>query len=287
MENILTLEHVFRQYPDFRLQDISFQVPAGSIMGFIGENGAGKSTTIKLILNMLRRDSGRITVFGQDNIKEERRIKEELGVVLGELNIPDNMNAGQLNRVLRRVYGRWNEETFAGLLRRFGLKEGMAVKEYSKGMRMKLAIAAALSHDARLLLLDEPTSGLDPVVRDEILDLFLEFIQDESHSILVSSHIVGDLEKIADYITLIHRGKLLFSEEKDLLKERYRIIRGPEEAFAVFDPKALTGHRRGRFGSEALLDREAAGAVCLPEGMAEDPAGIEDIMLFHVKGERV
>ncbi len=284
MENILTLEHVTKRYPDFTLEDISFSLPAGSIMGFIGENGAGKSTTIKLILNLLHRDGGRISLFGRDNREDERALRERVGVVFSELNLPEALNAGQTGRIMEGIYRGWESQAFYGCLKRFGLKPEQKIKDYSRGMKMKLAIAMALSHQAQLLLLDEPTSGLDPVVRDEILELFQDFLQDETHSILISSHIVSDLEKIADYITLIHRGRLLFSEEKDLLLERYRLARGPEEALMALGTQALIGHRKGRFGSEGLLDLERLGQCRLPEGVVLDPAGIEDMMLFWVKG---
>ncbi len=284
MENILTLEHVTKRYPDFSLEDVSFSVPAGSIMGFIGENGAGKSTTMKLILNLLQKDGGRITLFGRDNTENERALRERVAVVFSELNLPEALTARQAGRIMAGACQKWEPQTFHGYLERFGLKPDMKIRAYSRGMKMKLAIAMALSRQVQLLLLDEPTSGLDPVVRDEILELFQDFLQDETHSILISSHIVGDLEKIADYITLIHQGRLLFSQEKDLLLDRYRLARGPEEAFADLDGRALTGLRAGRFGSEALLDLEQLGQRRLPESIVLDPAGIEDVMLFFVKG---
>lgn len=284
-ENILVLDGVSRRYPDFALQDISFQIPYGTVMGFIGENGAGKSTTIKLILDIVRRDAGRIRLFGRDN-RPGKELREKVGVVFGELNLPEMMNALQISRIMGGIYAGWQENTFSDLLGRFGLKKEMKIKAYSRGMKMKLAIAIALSHDAQLLLLDEPTSGLDPVVRDEILDIFRDFMQDEKHGILISSHITEDLQKIADYITLIHHGKLLFCEEKDLLLDKYRILRASEGVLAGLPSGAVVGSRPNRFGVEALVEADALNGIRLPENAAADPAELQDIMLYHVKGGR-
>lgn len=287
MKTALSIENLSKQYPGFLLDHISFQVPEGSIMGFIGENGAGKSTTIKLILNMLHRDSGNVTVLGQDMVDQECEIKDQLGVVLGELNMPDTFDGKLVNRVMKGLYSGWEEKTFFDKMEYFGLDRNQKLKGYSKGMRIKLAIAIALSHQARFLILDEPTSGLDPVIRAEILNLLLEFIQDEQHSVLISSHIVEDLERIADYITFIHKGRILLSEEKDQLLERYQILRGPKAIFGQFPPEILIGYRENLFGAEAMIE---TGAVDLRTGMLPgavlEPARIEDIMLYHVKGGR-
>lgn len=284
-ENILVIDGVSKQYPDFALQDLSFQIPYGAVMGFIGENGAGKSTTIKLILDIIRRDAGRILLFGRDN-REGKELREEIGVVFSELNLPEAMNALQVNRIMGGIYRGWEENTFFGLLSRFALKREMKIKAYSRGMKMKLAIAIALSHRARLLLLDEPTSGLDPVVRDEILDIFREFILDEHNGILISSHITEDLNKIADYITLIHQGRLLFCEEKDLLLDKYRLLKAPAQVLELLPPGTVVGKRDNRFGVEALVETEALARIRLPENAAADPAELEDIMLYHVRGGR-
>lgn len=286
MENALHIENLSKTYPGFALRDVSMTIPCGSIMGFIGENGAGKSTTIKLILNMLHRENGCIQVLGMDNLKEEKAIKERLGVVLGEPNLPGNMNGIKISRMMSGIYSRWEEEAFFANLDKFGLKKEMKLKAYSRGMKMKLSIAMALSHQAQLLILDEPTSGLDPIVRDEILDIFLDFIQDETHSIFVASHIVEDLEKIADYITFIHKGKILLSEDKDRLLEKYVVLKGPREAFLQYAPSQLIGYKENSFGAQAMIERRHVKNNPRSETLAADPARIQDIMLYFVKGER-
>ena len=288
MDNAMVIENLSKAYPGFALSEVSMTLPRGSIMGFIGENGAGKTTTIKLILNMLHRDSGSVRILGKDNIKEEKAVKERLGVVLGDLNLPETMNGLKINSMMSGIYPGWEEDVFFSNLERFGLPKNRKIKAYSRGMKMKLSIAIALSHGAELLLLDEPTSGLDPIIRDEILDIFLDFIQDENHSIFVSTHIVEDLEKIADYITFIHKGRIILSEEKDTLLERFVILKGPKEGFAAFDRSELIGYKENRFGAEAMSEvkvwrKKEAGAA----GLVADPVRIQDIMLYYVKGERI
>lgn len=288
MDNAMVIENLSKSYPGFALSEVSMTLPRGSIMGFIGENGAGKTTTIKLILNMLHRDSGSVRILGKDNIKEEKAVKERLGVVLGDLNLPETMNGLKINSMMFRIYPGWEEDVFFSNLERFGLPKNRKIKAYSRGMKMKLSIAIALSHGAELLLLDEPTSGLDPIIRDEILDIFLDFIQDENHSIFVSTHIVEELEKIADYITFIHKGRIILSEEKDSLLERFVILKGPKEGFAAFDRPELIGYKENRFGAEAMAEakvwrKKEAGAA----GLVADPVRIQDIMLYYVKGERI
>ena len=288
MDNAMVIENLSKAYPGFALSEVSMTLPRGSIMGFIGENGAGKTTTIKLILNMLHRDSGSVRILGKDNIKEEKAVKERLGVVLGDLNLPETMNGLKINSMMSGIYPGWEEDVFFSNLERFGLPKNRKIKAYSRGMKMKLSIAIALSHGAELLLLDEPTSGLNPIIRDEILDIFLDFIQDETHSIFVSTHIVEDLEKIADYITFIHKGRIILSEEKDTLLERFVILKGPKEGFAAFESSELIGYKEKRFGAEAMAEakvwrKKEAGAA----GLVADPVRIQDIMLYYVKGERI
>ena len=288
MDNAMVIENLSKAYPGFALSEVSMTLPRGSIMGFIGENGAGKTTTIKLILNMLHRDSGSVRILGKDNIKEEKAVKERLGVVLGDLNLPETMNGLKINSMMSGIYPGWEEDVFFSNLERFGLPKNRKIKAYSRGMKMKLSIAIALSHGAELLLLDEPTSGLDPLIRDEILDIFLDFIQNENNSIFVSTHIVEDLEKIADYITFINKGRIILSEEKDTLLERFVILKGPKEGFAAFESSELIGYKEKRFGAEAMAEakvwrKKEAGAA----GLVADPVRIQDIMLYYVKGERI
>lgn len=281
MEPILQVKGLCKNYDGFSLDHVSFSLPRGCIMGFIGENGAGKSTTIKAILNLIHMDSGKITVFGKDSIKEELAIKERIGVVFDELNFPDMVRAKDVANMMKGIYKGWDGPLFRQYLTKFGLPAEKSVKEYSRGMKMKLSIAIALSHNAQLLLLDEATSGLDPIVRDEILDVFLDFIQDESHGILFSSHITGDLEKIADYVTFIHQGKIYFSQRKDDLLNQYSVVKCSEAELSGIDPAVIHGVRRHQFGTEALVEKDA-----VPAGVIADRASIEDIMLFTVRGEK-
>lgn len=280
METVLELKNLSKQYDGFKLDNVDITLPKGSIMGFVGENGAGKSTAIKLIVNLIHRDGGEITVFGRDNIKYEKQIKEDIGVVLDESSFPDNMNAESVGKMMKHIYKNWDAGVFAGRLEAFALPPEKPVKDYSRGMKMKLAIAVALSHGAKLLILDEATSGLDPIVRDEILDIFMEFIQDEEHSIFLSSHIISDLEKIADYITFIHKGKILFSEQKDDLLYKYGVLKCTVEEYEAIDKTAVKGCRKNRFGVEALVVKQE-----LPGGYTVDQAGIEDMMLFMIRGD--
>lgn len=278
MGNALEIRNLTKRYSGFTLDNVNITLPKGCIMGFIGENGAGKSTTIKLVLDLVRRDGGMISVLGEDNISSNKGLKENIGVVMDESGYPENLTLGQLARVMESCYKTWDEKVFSQYTKKFALPDKKPIKEYSRGMRMKLSIAVALSHDSRLLILDEATSGLDPIIRDEILDVFLEFIQDESHSIFISSHIISDLEKICDYITFIHKGRIVFSESKDDLLEKYVIVKCPESAYEAMDKSAVVGVRRNRFGVEALALRSGVGP-----NLTKDPASIEDIMLYFVK----
>ena len=280
MDAILQLSGLCKKYDGFSLDNVSFSLPYGCIMGFVGENGAGKSTTIKAVLNLIRRDQGEIQVFGKDNIQNELEIKEQIGVVFDSLNLPEMIRPLDVGRMMKSVYRQWDGAKYDQYLAQFQLPAKKLVKDLSRGMKMKLAIAVALSHSARLLLLDEATSGLDPIVRDKILDILLEFIQDESCGVLFSSHITGDLEKIADYVTFIHQGKILLSEPKDLLLEKYGVIRCTKEELAALDKSAVVGVRRHQFGVEALVEKKKISGV-----YTIDKASIEDIMLFIARGE--
>ena len=276
--NALELHHVNKAYPGFSLQDINLTLPAGSIMGLVGENGAGKSTLIRVLMNATNRDSGEVYVLGRDNRNGFNQTKEEIGVVLDEAYYPETITARQLNKVLQNSYQNWNGEQYHQLLRKFSLPESKPFKEYSRGMKMKLAIAAALSHNPKLLVLDEATSGLDPIVRDEILDLFYDFTRDETHSILISSHIVSDLEKLCDYIAFLHRGKLIFCEEKDALSDVYGIIRCNAQGLEVIPPEAICGQRRSEYGIEVLVKQALVSPALRPER-----ADVEEIMLLLSK----
>lgn len=284
MENAIEIRHLTKDYGSFKLSDVSFCVPGGSIVGLIGENGAGKSTTIKCILNLIRRDAGEILLLGRDNIKDERLVKEDIGVVLDESTFHDTLKAPDVGKILRRVYKHWDSGLFQDYLRKFRLPADKYIKEFSRGMKMKLSIAAALSSRPKLLILDEATGGLDPVVRDEILDEFLNFIQDEDHAILISSHITNDLEKAADYITYLHQGRVVLSQPKDELLDRYGRVGCSTGDLAAIEPGDLLRVRRGTFGCEGLTSDRYVFQKKYP-GLTVDPASLEDIMLLIGKGE--
>ena len=284
MENLLELEGVRKSYPSFTLRDVGFAVPSGSIMGLIGENGAGKTTLIRLILNELRRDGGKIRIFGKDNLLDEVAVKEQIGVVFDELCFPGDFRAKDAGAVLRRVFKTWDDGLFRRYLGDFSLPGDKKIKEYSKGMKMKLGIAAALAHRPRLLILDEATSGLDPVMRSDILDLLLDFIQDESRGVLFSSHITSDLERVADYVTFLHGGELVFSRPKDELEERLGILKCGASRFGDLDRSEFLRVCRGACGCEALVPDRAAAKRKHPD-LVVDPAPLDEIMLLYAKGE--
>lgn len=274
---------LLKKYREFSLEGLDLILPRGVVMGLVGENGAGKSTAIKAILDIVHRDGGSVTLLGRDADEDLRLTKEDIGVVLDEVGVPQCLTARQVGAIMRRTYKNWDAEAFAAHIKKLGVPEKKKFSEYSRGMKMKLGIAIALSHRAKLLILDEATSGLDPVVRDEVIGMFGDFTRDEDCSVLISSHIVSDLEKICDYIAFLHEGKLLLCEEKDRLFERYCILRCDEDTLSAVrtrSPYAVVGVRRNAYGVEALALREF-----LPAGMNTGAVGIEDIFIFMVKGE--
>lgn len=285
MENLLQLKNVCKNYPSFTLKDVSFSLPAGSIMGFIGENGAGKTTTIKLILNEIRRDGGSIEIFGRDAVRNEDEVKEQIGVVFDESYFSSVFSAGDIGKILRGVYRGWDAALYQKYLKEFRLPEGKKIKEYSKGMKMKLSIASALAHRPRLLILDEATSGLDPVMRSEILDIFLDFIQDENRSVLFSSHITADLERVADYVTFLHEGEVVFSRSKDEIAEQFGILKCGTSQFGTLDAEDFLRVRRGACECEALVADRAAAKRKYPNLLVEY-ASLDEIMLLYGRGER-
>lgn len=281
MDRMLTVSHVSKKYPGFSLEDVSFELPSGSIMGLVGENGAGKTTTLKLILNELRRDRGEITVFGMDNRKQEQQIKEQLGVVFDESYFHQEFQARDIGKIMRSVYRQWDDALYNQYLQQFQLPPTKIIKDYSRGMKMKLSIATALAHRPKLLILDEATSGLDPIVRNEMLDLFLDFIQDEGHSILFSSHITSDLEKVADYITFLHAGKVVFSRSKDDLMYQYGVAKCGASQFEKLDRADIIGYRHSAFGYEVLVSDRDRCKRKYP-GLVIDNTTLDEIMLFYV-----
>ena len=284
MTNCIEIKGLCKSYGDFALKDIDRTLPGGSILGLIGENGAGKTTTIKCILNLIRRDAGEIALLGHDNIKEEQLAKQDVGIVLDECFFHDTLRPLDVGRVLAPAYKDWDGELFRSYLKKFGLPEKKLIKEFSRGMKMKLSLSAALAHRPKLLLLDEATAGLDPVVRDEILDEFLGFIQDEDHAILMSSHITSDLEKVADYIAYIHQGQVVLSDAKDAILDSYGRVGCTAAQLEAIAPDDVLRVRKGSFGCEALVKDRAAFARKYPMLLVERTT-LEDIMLFVAKGE--
>lgn len=288
MNNILEVKDLSKRFPktDFCLHNVSFAIPYGSIMGFIGENGAGKTTTISCILNTLTKDGGIIKLFGREMTDKDVSIREDIGVVFDAGNFSGHLTALQLSKIMHGIYSRWDNEIYTKYLTHFRLPATQKLKTYSKGMTMKLAIAAALSHSPKLLFLDEATGGLDPIVRDEMLDVFLDFVQDERHSILLSSHITGDLEKIADYITFIHGGKIILTAQKDDLIYKYGVMRCKVSQFEAVDKKDLLAYRQRDYQIDALIsDTERAKRKY--KDIVIDRVSIDDIMLLLIKGVQV
>lgn len=278
--NALELRGLEKHYKDFTLGPLDLTLPGGTICGLIGENGAGKSTTLRLILDVVQRDGGTVSILGRDNRENLVQTKEEIGVVMGSDGIPLCLNAVQVGKVMAGIYQNWDADAYAAYCSKFDLPPKKKYKDYSTGMKMKLCIAVALSHHAKLLLLDEATNGLDPVVRDEVVDLLLDFARDEEHSILISSHIVSDLEKLCDTIAFLHKGKLLLCEEKDTLREKYALWHGTAAQLAELDAGAVYGKRLTLYGAEALVRRDA-----VPAGAELAPVSIEELFVLMVKGE--
>ena len=281
--NAIKLSHINKSFGDFAIRDLNLTVPSGTICGLVGENGAGKSTTIRLLMGVLRPDSGTASVLGADvSSPEFRDVKEDVGVVLDEAYFPESLNAVQVGKIMAATYRRWDQRLYDSYLKHFDLPEKKQFKDFSRGMRMKLAIAVALSHQPKLLVLDEATAGLDPIVRDEVLDIFNEFTREEDHSILISSHILSDLEKLCDYIAFIHKGNLLFCEEKDRLLEQYGIFEDSRENLDCLQPEAIVAREESRYGGvRALVKRDLA-----PTGFRLEKPTVEDVVLFLVKGAK-
>ncbi|MBO5971192.1 MAG: ABC transporter ATP-binding protein [Clostridia bacterium] len=276
--NALEIRNLTKSFKDFRLDNLNLTLPSGCIMGLIGENGAGKSTTIKLILDIIHKDSGSIKILGEDNEKNIKLSKEDIGVVMDEVGLPECLTAKQVGKVMKHTFKNWDQDEYDHLLTKFSIPDKKQFKDFSRGMKMKLGIAIAMSHGAKLLLLDEATSGLDPVVRDEVVEMFYEFTRDESHSILISSHIVSDLEKLCDYIAFLHKGKLLLCEEKDVLLSEYGIIHCSSEQLAHIEPQFIKHKKETSYGIEAMVLRDK-----IPADIKISPITIEELFLFMVK----
>lgn len=284
MENILEIKNLTKEYDRFKLNNINLNLPKGTIMGFIGENGAGKTTTMKTVLNIVNRDSGSIKVFGKDNIKEEELIKEDIGTVLNDSFLSEYLTPKDINKIMKNFYRTWDEKLYFKYIEHFKLPENKMSKEFSSGMKIKLKIIVALAHHPKLLILDEPTSGLDPIARNEILDLFQEFIQNEEHSILVSSHITSDLEHIADYITLINNGEIVLSKLKDELIEQYGLVKCTEQEFNQIDSNDYIKYRKNRNEYDLLTENKYKFKKKYNIQVIDKP-GLDDIMTLYIKGK--
>ena len=285
MEALLQVDNLTKQYGNFKLDHVSFTIPKGTIMGLVGENGAGKSTTIKAILELIHKDEGTVTFWGQQ-LSSSKQLYENIGVVFDEINFYQTLTPLRVGKIAGASYRQWNDKIYKEYLKRFNLPINKKIKELSRGMKMKLSIAVALSHNPKLLILDEATSGLDPVMRDDILDIFLDFVQDENHSVLLSSHITTDLEKVADYITFIHHGKVVFSKMKDELRYNYGIIRCGSNLFNQLDKDEILAYRKETYQWDVLVaDRGKAKRKY--KNAVVDNATIDDILILYVKGEQV
>ena len=280
MDNVLEMKNVTKNYGDFKLDNVSFSVPLGCICGFIGQNGAGKTTTIQLILDIIKKDGGDIKVFGKDMEQDGPALKEKIGVVFDEMGYHEFLTANEINCIMKNVYANWEEEVFFSYLKRFSLPRKKRCGAFSRGMRMKLQIAVALSHKAELLIMDEPTSGLDPIVRNEILQIFQEFVLEENHTILLSSHITGDLERIADMVTFIDHGKIILSGDKNEILEKHGLLKCKKEDLARIDKEDIVSIRQSAFCTEVLVyDREKCHDK-YPD-MVIEQTSLEEIMIFY------
>lgn len=287
--NVIELKGVSKDYGDFKLDDVSFSVPEGSVCGFIGQNGAGKTTTIQIILDAIKRDDGEVYVFGKSVDKDSAALRENIGVVFDEMGFHDFLNAKQINTIMKNVYQNWDQEKYFEYLKLFSLPVKKACGSFSRGMRMKLQIATALSHGAKLLIMDEPTSGLDPIVRNEMLQIFREFVVEEDHTILLSSHITGDLEKLADEVVFIDGGKIVLKGNKDEMLEKHGILRCKKDELKNVNEALIVSAEISGLGAEVLVNDRKAAKKLYPE-MIIEPAGLEEIMIYYVnraKGYRM
>lgn len=284
MENMLELKGVSKDYVGFSLKDINLTIPKGCVMGLVGENGAGKTTIMKIILNEINKKTGSIKIMGLDHIQKEKEIKEQLGVVWDDSFLSEYLTPIVVGKIMKNFYKNWDEKLYEQYLQTFQLPKNKMIKEFSSGMKMKLKIITAMSHHPQLLLLDEPTSGLDPVVRYEILDIFREFITDEQKAILISTHITSDLEHLADYITFVKNGQIILSKEKDILLEQYGIYRCTKEEFEKIENQDYVYYKKNKYEYDVLVeDKQIFQRKYQVEAL--DKPTIEEMMIICSKGE--
>ena len=281
IKNVIELANVTKDYGDFKLDDISFSVPEGSVCGFIGQNGAGKTTTINLILDIIKRDSGKIRLFNESIDKNSAALRENIGVVFDEMGFHEFMTGKDINIMMKNIYKNWDEDRFFQYLKDFSLPSKKKCGSFSRGMRMKLQIAVALSHNAKLLIMDEPTSGLDPIVRNEMINIFRDFVLNEDHTILLSSHITADLEKLADEVVFINKGRIVLAGNKDELLEKHGILKCKKDEAGNISESIVVGADIGSFGAEILVNDRHAAKKLYPETVIE-PATLEQIMIYYV-----
>ena len=285
INNVIELKNVVKDYGDFKLDHISFAVPEGSVCGFIGQNGAGKTTTINLILDIINRDEGEISLFGKPVDQDHAYVREDVGVVFDEMGFHEFMTAKDINIMMKNIYKNWDEVAFFDYLKRFSLPSKKKCGAFSRGMRMKLQIAAAMSHKAKLLIMDEPTSGLDPIVRNEMIGIFRDFVVEEDHTILLSSHITGDLEKIADEVVFIDGGKIVLSGNKDEILEKHGILKCKKEEASKVSEALIVGVEEEAYSTSILVNDRHAAAKLYPDMVIEE-AALEDIMIYYVNAEK-
>lgn len=285
INNVIELKNVVKDYGDFKLDHISFAVPEGSVCGFIGQNGAGKTTTINLILDIINRDEGEINLFGKPVDKDHAYVREDVGVVFDEMGFHEFMTAKDINIMMKNIYKNWDEVAFFDYLKKFSLPSKKKCGAFSRGMRMKLQISVAMSHKAKLLIMDEPTSGLDPIVRNEMIGIFRDFVVEEDHTILLSSHITGDLEKIADEVVFIDGGKIVFSGNKDEILEKHGILKCKKEEASKVSEALIVGVEKEAYSTSILVNDRHAAAKLYPDMVIEE-AALEDIMIYYVNAKK-
>lgn len=285
MNNIISIQNLTKHYPSFTLGPIRLDIPGGAIIGLIGENGAGKTTFLKCLLGIISSNTGEISILGQDTGKARSALKEDIGVVLDNAFFPELLTPSDIARSMKHFYKNWDDALFGNYLRDFGLSAKSQIKTFSKGMRKKLEIATALSHHPKLLILDEPTSGLDPVVRDDVMEIFQNFVSDEEHTILFSTHITSDLEHIADYIVFVNKGQIALEKSRDDILDNYGILRCDEMQFSKMDAGDIITYRKNAYSYDVLTDSRRTMERKYPD-IVLDKITLEELMVMMIKGEK-